>query len=73
MRAPETRHHVHKRPRAFDATAALLLALTAVHAAQSQLDKIAATTDAPAWQVVEASDLLEAAYDRLADAAKASP
>lgn len=72
MRAPETRHRARGR-RAPDASAALLLALTAVHAARVQLDKVATATDAPAWHVVEAADLLDAAHAKLAAAARGTP
>lgn len=72
MRAPETRHRARTR-RTPDASAALLLALTAVHTARVQLDKYATATDAPAWQVVDAADLLEVAHDKLAAAARGTP
>ena len=59
MRTPESR--------ACDADAcpALFLALTAVRAACTQLDRYAQATDCPAWQVIDAADLLEAAHDLL--------
>ena len=73
MRAPD----LHRRTRAphpsSDTRPALLLALTAVRAARVQLDRVASATDAPAWQVVEAADLLDAAHNKLADAAKVAP
>lgn len=73
MRAPELHRRTRKPTRAPDASAALLLALTAVHTARVQLDRYASASDAPAWQVVEAADLLEAAHDKLTEAAKVAP
>ena len=73
MRAPELHRRARHAQRTPDTGAALLLALTAVHSARVQLARIAHATDAPAWQVVDAADLLDAAQDRLAEAAKASP
>lgn len=73
MPAPETRHRAHRRPRAPDTSAMLVLAVTATHAARAQLDKYATATDAPAWQVVEAADLLERVHDLIAEAARGTP
>ena len=73
MRPPELHQRTRKPHRAPNTSAALLLALTAVHTARVQLDRYASATDAPAWQVVEAADLLEAAHHKLAEAATGSP
>jgi hypothetical protein len=73
MPAPELRRRARKPQLSPDASAALLLALTAVQAARVKLDRIATATDAPAWQVVEAADLLDLAHDKLAAAAKGTP
>jgi len=43
-----------------DARDTLCLALAAIDAARRQLNRYAAATDAPAWQVVDAADLLDA-------------
>ena len=47
----------------------LHLTLVAVTAAINQLSRYAATTDAPAWEAVEAADLLDAAGLMLVQAA----
>lgn len=73
MRAPELRHRTLRRQRTPDTGAPLLLAQAAVEAARMQLDRYALETDATAWQVVDAADLLEAAHHKLADAAKGAP
>ena len=51
-----------------DAHDTLCLALAAIHAARQQLQRYAIATDAPAWQVVDAADLLDAVADSLATA-----
>lgn len=71
MRAPELRRA--RLGRTSETTAPLLVALAVVHAAREQLDQYATVTDAPAWQVVEAADLLDTAHERLAEAAKGLP
>lgn len=48
--------------------AALILALAATDAARAQLARYALVTDTPAWEVVEAADLLDAVADRLTPA-----
>lgn len=50
---------------------AVTLALTATDAARSQLDRYAMATDCPAWEIVEAADLLAAARYLLAKGGKA--
>jgi hypothetical protein len=44
----------------------LVLALSAMNGAREQLDRYALATDEPAWDVVDAADLLDAAVQRLA-------
>ena len=51
-----------------DARDTLCLALAAIHAARQQLQRYAIATDAPAWQVVDAADLLDAVAAGVADA-----
>ena len=46
-------------------TTALALTLAATNAARAQLARYALGTDTPAWGVVEAADLLDAARDML--------
>ena len=46
---------------------ARILALTATDAARTQLARYALVTDWPAWGIVEAADLLDAARAMLAD------
>ncbi len=71
MRATEPRRA--RLGRTSDTAGLLLLTLTAVRAAREQLDRYATVTDAPAWQVVEAADLLDTAHERLAEAARGAP
>lgn len=49
-------------------TAAWFLALIALDAAREQLDRYAHATDEPAWQAIDAADLLDAARAALAKA-----
>jgi hypothetical protein len=49
----------------------LVQALSAIKAARAQLDHYAHTTDEPAWDVVDAADLLDAVSQRLAPAGAA--
>lgn len=56
-----------------DASDTLCLALAAVDAARQQLNRYAAATDAPAWQVVDAADLLDRVAARMADAVTGGP
>ena len=51
-----------------DARDTLCLALAAIDAARQQLNRYATATDAPAWQVVDAADLLDAVAAGVADA-----
>lgn len=51
-----------------DARGTLCLALAAIDAARQQLNRYATATDAPAWQMVDAADLLDAAAAAVADA-----
>ena len=51
-----------------DARDTLCLALAAVDAARQQLNRYATATDAPAWQVVDAADLLDVVAAGVADA-----
>ena len=73
MPAPETPTRARIWQQAPDTSAALLLALTAVYTARVQLDRYAHATDAPAWQVIDAADLLEAVHDKLAEATRGTP
>ena len=73
MHAPEIPARARRSIQTPDTSAALLLALTAVYTARAQLDRYANATDSPDWQIVEAADLLEAAHDKLAAAAKGTP
>lgn len=70
MHAPETAARARRSHQAPDTSATLLLALTAVYTARVQLDRYANATDSPDLQIVEAADLLDAAHDKLAEAAK---
>ena len=47
---------------------ALCLAQAAVDAARQQLNRYASATDAPAWQVIDAADLLDVVSRQVADA-----
>jgi hypothetical protein len=49
-------------------TDALCLALAAVDASRQQLNRYATATDSPAWQAVDAADLLDVVSQQLADA-----
>jgi len=51
-----------------DAGDTLCLALAAIDAARQQLNRYATATDAPAWQVVDAADLLDVVAAGVADA-----
>ena len=51
-----------------DARDTLCLALAAIDAARQQLNRYATATDAPAWQVVDAADLLDVVAAGVADA-----
>lgn len=51
-----------------DARDTLCLALAAIDTACQQLNRYATATDAPAWQVVEAADLLDVVAACVADA-----
>ena len=73
MHAPETPARARRSQQAPDTSAALLLALTAVYAARLQLDRYANATDSPDWRIIDAADLLDAAHDKLAEAAKGTP
>lgn len=73
MNAPETPTRARRPKHAPETSAALLLALTAVYTACVQLDRYAHATDAPAWQVIDAADLLEAVHDKLAEATRGTP
>lgn len=46
----------------------LFLAVVAMDAALEQLDRYAMATDEPAWGVVDAADMLDAARDAMAQA-----
>ena len=46
----------------------LCLALAAIDAARQQLHRYAAATDSPAWQVVDAADLLDVVAAGVVDA-----
>lgn len=56
-----------------DAHDTLCLALAAIEAARQQLNRYATATDAPAWQVVDAADLLDTAAACVADAVTGGP
>lgn len=56
-----------------DARDTLSLALAAVDAARQQLNRYAAATDAPAWRIVDAADLLDMVAACLADAVTGGP
>jgi len=73
MHAPETPARARRSNQTPDISAALLLAMTAVYIARAQLDRCANATDSPDWRIIEAADLLEAAHDKLAEAAKGVP
>lgn len=51
----------------------LCLALAAVDAARQQLNRYATATDAPAWQIVDAADLLDVVAAYVADAVTGGP
>ncbi|TAL89482.1 MAG: hypothetical protein EPN69_13365 [Rhodanobacter sp.] len=51
-----------------DARDTLCLALAAIDAARQQLNRYATATDAPAWQVVDAADVLDMVAAGVADA-----
>jgi len=51
-----------------DARDTLCLALAAIDAARQQLNRYATAIDAPAWQVVDAADLLDAVAAGVAEA-----
>jgi len=51
-----------------DARDGLCLALPAIKAARQQLNRYATATDAPAWRVVDATDLLDLVAAGVADA-----
>lgn len=69
MRAPELRHRMPRRQQTPGAAASLLMVQATIDAARMRLDRYALETDAPAWQIVDAADLLEAAHRKLANAA----
>lgn len=73
MNAPATPARARRVNPAPDTSAALLLALTAVYTARVQLDRYANATDSPAWQAIDAADLLEAAHDKLIAATRGAP
>jgi len=50
-----------------DARDTLCLALAAIDAARQQLNRYATATNAPAWQVVDAADLLDVAAAGVAE------
>ena len=56
-----------------DAHDTLCLALAAVDAARQQLNRYATATDAPAWQIVDAADLLDVVAACVADAVTGGP
>lgn len=69
MHAPETAARARRSQQAPDTSATLLLALTAVYTARVQLDRYANATDSPTRNR-RSPDLLDAAHDKLAEAAK---
>lgn len=73
MHAPETPARARRSNQTPDTSAALLLALTAVYTASAQLDRYANATDSPDWRAIDAADLLDAAHDKLAEAARGVP
>ena len=73
MNAPEPPTRARRTSQTTDTSAALLLALTAVYTARVQLDRYANATDSPAWQAIDAADLLEAAHDKLIAATRGAP
>ena len=73
MHAPETPARARRSNQTPDISAALLLALTAVCIARVQLDRYGNATDSPDWRIIEAADLLDAAHNKLAEAAKGAP
>ncbi len=73
MNKPETPTRARRANPAPGTSAALLLALTAVYTARVQLDRYANATDAPAWQAIDAADLLEAAHAKLTEATRGTP
>ena len=56
-----------------DARDTLCLALAAIDAARQQLNRYAAATDAPAWRIVDAADLLDVVAACVADAVTGGP
>lgn len=73
MHAPETPARARRSNQTPDASAALLLVLTAVYTARVQLDRYANATDSPDWRIIDAADLLAAKHDKLAEAARGVP
>jgi len=65
-----TQASIYGAERSPEEPATLILALTATDAARGLLSRLADLTDTPAWEVVEAADLLDAARLMLARVVK---